>query len=37
MTEYCGVFRNQELMSQGLEKIAELQQKSSSSRHNHNV
>ena len=29
MTEYCGVFRNQELMSQGLEKIAELQQKSS--------
>ncbi|AKG22617.1 succinate dehydrogenase/fumarate reductase flavoprotein subunit [Calothrix sp. 336/3] len=26
MTEYCGVFRTQELMQQGLEKIQELQQ-----------
>jgi succinate dehydrogenase / fumarate reductase flavoprotein subunit len=26
MTEYCGVFRTAELMGQGLEKIAELQQ-----------
>jgi len=28
MTEYCGVFRTQELMRQGWEKIAELQQQS---------
>jgi succinate dehydrogenase / fumarate reductase, flavoprotein subunit len=29
MTEYCGVFRTQELMRQGLEKIQELQEKAS--------
>jgi succinate dehydrogenase / fumarate reductase flavoprotein subunit len=29
MTEYCGVFRTQELMHQGLEKIQELQQQAS--------
>ncbi|MCV3216796.1 succinate dehydrogenase/fumarate reductase flavoprotein subunit [Plectonema radiosum NIES-515] len=29
MTEYCGVFRTQELMRQGLEKIQELQKKAS--------